>query len=86
VVDVVRRALPPATAARNVLQTGLATMNPIVHVPGMLGYQGRLDAGEQFQFYGAGITPSVARLVEALDAECVALASAFGVEVPTVRG
>jgi opine dehydrogenase len=52
----------------------------------MLGNQGRLDAGEQFQFYGAGITPSVARVVEALDAERVALASAFGVEVPTVRG
>jgi opine dehydrogenase len=85
-VDAVRRALPPATLARNVAQTGLATMNPVLHVPGMLGNQGRLDAGERFQFYGAGITPSVARVVEALDAERVALARAFGVEVPTVRG
>jgi opine dehydrogenase len=86
VIEAVRRALPPATPARNVLQTGLATMNPILHVPGMLGNQGRLDAGERFQFYGAGITPSVARVVEALDAERVALAHAFGVDVPTVRG
>jgi opine dehydrogenase len=86
VVDVVKRALPPATLAKNVLQTGLATMNPVLHVPGMLGNQGRLDAGERFQFYGAGITPSVARVVEALDGERVALARAFGVEVPTVRG
>jgi opine dehydrogenase len=86
VLDLVQRALPPATLARNVLQTALATMNPVLHVPGMLGNQGRLDAGERFQFYGAGITPSVARVVEALDAERVALARAFGVEVPTVRG
>jgi opine dehydrogenase len=86
VVEVVRRALPPATAARNVLETGLATMNPVLHVPGMLGNQGRLDAGERFQFYGAGITPSVARVVAALDAERVALARAFGVDVPTVYG
>lgn len=86
VVEVVRRALPPATRARNVLETGLATMNPVLHVPGMLGNQARLDAGERFQFYGAGITPSVARVVEALDAERVALARAFGVAVPTVRG
>jgi opine dehydrogenase len=85
-LDLVKRALPPATLARNVLQTALATMNPVLHVPGMLGNQGRLDAGERFQFYGAGITPSVARVVEALDAERVALARAFGVEVPTVRG
>ena len=86
VVEVVRRALPPASPARNVMQTGLATMNPILHVPGMLANQGRLDAGERFQFYGDGITPSVARVVEALDAERVALARAFGVDVPTVRG
>lgn len=85
-VEMVRRALPPATLARNILQTGLATMNPILHVPGMLGNQARLDSGERFQFYGAGITPSVARVVEALDAERVAVARAFGVEVPTVRG
>jgi opine dehydrogenase len=86
VSSLVRSVLPSATLARNVLQTGLATMNPVLHVPGMLGNQGRLDAGERFQFYGAGITPSVARVVEALDAERVALARAFGVEVPTVRG
>ena len=47
-------------------------MNPILHVPGMLGNQGRLDAGEPFQFYGAGITQSVARVVDALDGERVA--------------
>ncbi len=86
VVDVVRRALPPAVLAANVFQTGLATMNPVLHVPGMLGNQGRLDAGEHFQFYGAGITRSVARVIDALDGERVALARAFGVEVPTIRG
>ena len=86
VLHLVQRALPPATLARNVFQTALATMNPVLHVPGMLGNQGRLDAGERFQFYGAGITRSVARVVEALDAERVAVAGAFGVEVPTVRG
>jgi opine dehydrogenase len=86
VVDVVRRALPPTTLATNVLQTGLGTMNPILHVPGMLGNQARLDAGERFQFYGAGITGSIARVVASLDAERVAVAQAFGVEVPTVHG
>jgi len=85
VVEAVRAVLPPAVAAANVFQTALATMNPILHVPGMLGNQGRLDAGEPFQFYGAGITPSVARVVDALDGERVALARAFKVAVPTVR-
>jgi opine dehydrogenase len=86
VLDLVRRGLPPATLAQNVFQTALATMNPVLHVPGMLGNQGRLDAGEPFQFYGAGITESVARVIEALDGERVAVARAFGVDVPTIRG
>jgi opine dehydrogenase len=86
VLELLRRLLPPVAPATNVLQTGLAAMNPILHVPGMLGNQGRLDAGDRFQFYGAGITRSVARVVDALDAERVALARAFRVAVPTVRG
>jgi opine dehydrogenase len=85
VFELVRRALPPATLAANVLETGLGTMNPIIHVPGMLGNQARLDAGEAFQFYGSGITRSVARVVDVLDGERVAVARAFGVTVPTMR-
>ena len=86
VAELVRRALPPVVPAANVFQTGLATMNPVLHVPGMLGNQGRLDAGERFQFYGAGISPSVARVISAVDAERMAVARAFEVEVPTLRG
>jgi opine dehydrogenase len=85
VVETVRQVLPPAALATNVFQTAFATVNPTLHVPGMLGNQGRLDAGERFQYYGAGITPSVARVTEALDRERVALARAFGVEVPTMQ-
>jgi len=86
VAGLVGRALPPTVPATNVFQTGLATMNPILHVPGMLGNQARLDSGERFQFYGAGITRSVARVIDELDGERLALARAFGVEVPSVRG
>ena len=84
-VETMRALLPPVGPAVNVFQTALATMNPILHVPGMLANQGRLDAGERFQFYGAGITQTVARVVDALDAERVAVARAFGVTVPSVR-
>jgi opine dehydrogenase len=86
VAELVRRVLPPTVPAANVFQTGLATMNPVLHVPAMLGNQGRLDAGERFQFYGAGITPSVARVIDAVDAERMAVALAFEVDVPTLRG
>ena len=81
----IREILPPSVPAANVFQTGLATMNPVLHVPGMLGNQGRLDAGERFQFYGAGITASVARVIEAVDGERMAVARAFNVNVLTMR-
>jgi opine dehydrogenase len=86
VVEAVRQVLPPVAPATNVFHTAFSTVNPTLHVPGMLGNQARLDAGERFQFYGAGITRSVARVTEALDRERVALARAFGVQVPTMQG
>jgi opine dehydrogenase len=86
VVERMRQVLPPTALARNVFETAFATVNPTLHVPGMLGNQARLDAGERFQFYGRGITRSVARVIEAVDRERVALAQAFGVEVTTLQG
>jgi opine dehydrogenase len=59
VFDVVKRALPPVALARNVLQTGLATMNPVLHVPGMLGNQGRLDARYVTEDVPYGLVPIV---------------------------
>jgi opine dehydrogenase len=61
-------------------------MNPVVHVPGMLANIGRLDAGEPVQFYGQGLSRGVTGIVEALDAERVAVARAYGVEVASVFG
>jgi opine dehydrogenase len=83
-VELVHTFLPQATAATNVLQTGLGTMNPALHVPGMLANIGRLDASEPFQFYGQGLSRSATHIVERLDAERMAVARAFGVEVPDV--
>ena len=85
-IAAVRAVLPPAAPAANVFQTAFATVNPTLHVPGMLGNQARLDAGERFQFYGAGITPSVARVIDAVDRERMVLAQAFAVDVPAMRG
>jgi opine dehydrogenase len=44
----------------------------------------RAERGEAWANYG-GITPSVARLIEALDIERLALAAAFGLKVRTIH-
>lgn len=83
VVQLLRAAFPQAVAAPSVLHTGLMSMNPMLHVPGMLANAARIESGDKFDFYRDGISPNVANLVLSLDAERVAVAAAFGVRVQT---
>jgi opine dehydrogenase len=84
-MDLIQPLFPQAVLASNVLQTSLSTMNPVMHVPGMLANAARIDAGQPFQFYGEGISQNVARLIETLDNERIAVAQAFGVSVLSQR-
>ena len=77
---------PHAVAAPNVLATGLTNMNATLHVANMVGNIGRLEAaGNKYRFYAEGYTPSLITLLEALDAERLAIAGAYGVKVPGIH-
>jgi opine dehydrogenase len=45
---------------------------------------GRIESGDSYKFYAEGVTPAVARLYEAINAERVAVAAALGASVPTL--
>jgi opine dehydrogenase len=79
-----RRAFPQAVAAPSILYTGLNNMNAMLHVGNMLANIGRLESGGTFRFYSEGYTPSAVRLLEAADAERLAIARAYGVDVAPV--
>ncbi len=83
VVQIVRSVFDQTEPAESVLHTGLANMNAILHVAPMVLNAGRIEGPESFDFYGDGFTPSVTRVVAAMDAERVAVARALGVHVPT---
>jgi opine dehydrogenase len=79
-------AFPEAVAAPHVLYTGLNNMNATLHVVNMVGNIGRLEAtGNAYRFYAEGYTPSIVRLLEALDGERLAVARAYGVQVPGIH-
>ena len=80
----VRRAFPQATAAPDILHTGLNNMNAMLHVGNMIANIGRLESGAKYRFYSEGYTPSIVRLLEAADAERLAIARAYGVALPSV--
>jgi len=74
---------PVAEAAGDVLATSLANVNLVLHPPGAVLGAAWVEATEgDFTFYVEGMTPGVARVMRALDAERLAVALAFGHEMP----
>jgi opine dehydrogenase len=64
------------------LACGLSAMNPVVHPPGVLLNAGRIEYSHgDFYFYEEGVTPSVCRLIEGVDAERRALGKALGLDL-----
>src|SRR5690606_25551812 len=64
--------------APNVLTTSLMNLNAIIHPPGVIMNAGWIEYTEgDFKFYYHGITPAVANVLEAIDAERMAIAGAF---------
>lgn len=76
---------PHAVAAPTVISTGFTNANAMLHVANCVANAGKIDRGESYKFYAEGVTPSVARLYGAINAERVAVAAALGAEVPTLE-
>lgn len=68
----------------DLLAITLSNLNPPAHMALMLGNLTRAEKGEDWPNYG-NITTGVGRIIEALDAERLALAAAFGLEVRSVQ-
>lgn len=73
----VAEVYPDIVPAENVLETGLANINAIMHPAGMIGNAGRIEAGEEFFFY-RDITPAIARVIEGVDRERLAIVARLG--------
>jgi opine dehydrogenase len=80
----VSRLFPEAVAAPNALYTGFTNANAMLHVANCVANAGRIESGDSYKFYAEGVTPAVARLYEAINAERVAVAAALGASVPTL--
>jgi len=76
---------PHAVAAPNAIHTGFTNANAMLHVANCVANAGKIDRGEAYKFYAEGVTPSVARLYQAINAERVAVAAAYGAAVPTLE-
>jgi len=84
VLDTIHEAYPQFIDGVNVLQTGLNNMGAIFHPALSLLNAGWIESTHgDYQFYIDGVTPSVARVLEALDRERVTVASSIGIRART---
>lgn len=69
---------PQFVAAADVMETSLDNIGAVFHPAGLVLSTARVEAGQPFEFY-RDMTPGVVRFMEAIDAERLAVADAFGV-------
>lgn len=84
VLEMLSSAYPQYIDGGNVLRTGLDNMGAIFHPALTLLNAGRIESTHgDYEFYIDGVTPSVARVLEALDRERVTVAASLGIRAQT---
>jgi opine dehydrogenase len=80
--DVLGDILPAGISlAGNVLETSLNSLNAMAHpVPALLNTGWIETTGGDFRFYTDGVSPSVARAMDTVDADRLAIVAALGLE------
>ena len=76
--------VPPSGRGAEYLVHGIYQRECDAHVANCVANAGRIESGDSYKFYAEGVTPAVARLYEAINAERVAVAAALGASVPTL--
>ncbi|MGI6357700.1 MAG: NAD/NADP octopine/nopaline dehydrogenase family protein [Bacillota bacterium] len=86
VLKALRTALPQFVPGDNVLKTSLDNIGAIFHPSLTILNAGRIEATNgDFDFYMEGATPSVAKVLEELDTERIAVAAALGIRAISAR-
>lgn len=84
VLKAIQDVYPQFIDGINVLNTGLNNMGAIFHPALTLLNAGRIESTRgNFEFYIEGATPSVAKVLEAIDRERVTVASSIGIRART---
>lgn len=74
-----KELFPDAIEKRNVLETSLNNINAVLHPPGMILNAGWIEYSRgNFSYYCEGTTPAVAKVIETIDQERMALCQKLG--------
>ena len=86
VLELLNVCYPQFVAAKNCLETSLSNIGAMFHPAPVLLNIGRIETDPRgFKYYWEGISPSVAGLVEKMDAERLAVAAAYGIKILSAK-
>ena len=85
-LNVIKQAFPQFVAGDNVLKTSLDNIGAVFHPALTIMNAGRIENTHgRFEYYLDGVTPSVAKILEAIDKERVAVAEKLGIRLLSAR-
>jgi len=84
-LSVVRQAFPQFVPGDNIFKTSFNNIGAVFNPAILLMNTGWVEDPDDFEFYHQGVTPSVARILELLDGERVAVAAALGLQAMTAK-
>ncbi len=85
VLQIMKDAFPEFIPATNVLETSINNLNLVSHVPVTLLNKAQVERTSPFVLtVGEGVTPSVAKLKEAVDEERADIGGALGIQVLSI--
>ncbi len=85
-LNVLRPLFPSFKAASSIMETCLQNGNPVIHPTPTVLSAGRIEhCGGDFYLYKEGITPSVAKVMLAVDAERLSLCAALGFQGISIK-
>lgn len=87
IADAFCSSFPGFTLSRNVIETSIDNINAMMHPGPVLMNVSRIESEppSNFEWYSEGMTKSVGKLLEAIDGERIAVASAFGIKQRTLK-
>jgi opine dehydrogenase len=80
-MKIINQVYPEWEPAANILETGLRNVNTVFHAPLMVLNAGRVESPDEFLLYWDGCTPSVGKVVEAVEEERLAIGRALGINL-----
>jgi len=70
--------------ARDIFEVNLTNLNVPMHTTISLFNLTHIDRGDEYRFYGDGLTPAVERLITSLDGERLALGDGLDLDIPSL--